>query len=305
MSALSNLFDRFSSGGGSYRMPLRERARLVEDRVKDGVRGGGGRRTADEATRRVTMRWLWGGGTWALLLLSGLAGWAWGPRFQPDYESAPLDEVFEYTLLTSDFNNLPIEERMKLLGQLVGRMKGMTAEDSVLLAAFASGIGGQMRKQLEQNASRLAIDMWDKYAKDYDNVKPEEREQYLEKTYVEFTKTMEELVGESSGKSDEQRLAEGKSQAKRDMEWAKKNPDRMPNGRMIGTAFAVMNNNVGAHATPEQKVRGQQMMRDMVRYFRGQDLTTGKFKDPGSDSGAPASPSGRPPPPAPPRRGGP
>jgi hypothetical protein len=301
MSALSNIFARLSGSGGSYRMPLRERLNNVESNVRESIAQWWGSRTANEQKRKKTMRWVWGGGASAFLLVAGLGWWIWGPRLQPDYDSAAIDDLFDYTLMSNEFNNLPIEERMKLLSKLVSRMKGMDAEDSMLLAAFASGIGGKMRKQLEENASRIAIDLWDKHAKDYDNVKPEDREKFLDDAFVDFTKTMEELVGQPSDKTPEERVAEAKSQAKRDMDWAKKNPDRMPNGKMIGTAFSIMNNNVGGHAAPEQKVRGQQMMRDMVRHFRGQDITTGKPKDPG----ATPSPSGKSPPPAPPPPGPP
>ncbi|HYE60871.1 MAG TPA: hypothetical protein VD997_02650 [Phycisphaerales bacterium] len=284
MSALSNIFSRLSDalgGSSGYRMPLRERLRMVEERAKDGVQQWWGRQTADEPTRLRTMRRLWIGGTVAVLMLAGGAWWLWGPRMQPNYETAALDEVFDYTLLSDEFNALPIEERMKLLGQLVQRMKGMSAEDSMLLAAFASGIGGKMRKQLEENASKIAIDLWDKHAKEYDTVPPEEREKFLEDAFVDFSQTLEQLVGEQRDMSPEERVADAKKQAARDMEWAKKNPERMPSGRMMGTAFGLMNNNVGGHASPEQKVRGKQMMRDMVRHFRGQDVATGKPKAPG------------------------
>jgi hypothetical protein len=266
--------------------------------VKDGVRGWWQRQTADDATRRRTLRRLWVGGVLAVLLLGGAGWWAFGPRFQPDYETAAMDDLMDYTLLSKEFNDLPIEERMKLLGQLVSRMKGMSADDSILLAAFASGIGGKVRKQLEENASRIAIDMWDKYASQYDSVKPEDREKFLEDTFVEFTRTIEALSGEEISATPEERIAGMKRQAQRDMDWLKKNPERAPSGQLMGTAFAVMNNNVGGHAKPEQKARGQQMMRDMMRHFRGQDISTGQFKAPGAG----ASPSGTQPPSSPPRK---
>ncbi len=160
-------------------------------------------------------------------------------------------------MLSDEFNRLPIEERLKLIGKLVQRMKGLSPDDSVLLAAFASGIGGAARHQLEENASRLAIDLWDKYAKDYGAVPPDKRDEYLEGTYVEFTKMMEDVAGQHRDISDADRVNEGKAQAQRDMKWAKEHPDKLPDGETMGRLFGVMNGNVGSHASPEQRTRGQ------------------------------------------------
>jgi hypothetical protein len=252
-----------------------------EDQVKDAVRTRWRYLTGDPIRRKKTMRAIKFGSPVLVLLLAGLGWWVFGPRLQPDYDRAPIDDVFDYTMLSDEFNRLPIEERLKLIGKLVQRMKGMSADDSVLLAAFASGIGGAARHQLEENASRLAIDMWDKYAKDYGAVPPDKREEYLENTYVEFTKMMEDLSGQHREMSDADRINEGKAQGQKDMKWAKEHPDKLPDGEAMGRVAAVLNNSVGTHATPEQRARGQLMMRDMVREFRGQDPTTGKPKGPG------------------------
>lgn len=275
MSSLRAIFGNL--GGGSYRLGLRDRLRTFEDGVRDRARGWWTRETSTPARRR---RLGIAGGV-LVLLLGGGAWMIWGPHFQPDYDTAAMDDIFDYTMLRDEFNQLPVEKRLELLGKLVKRMRGMSAEDSVLLAAFAAGIGGQARKQLEENASRMAIDLWDKHAKDYEKLPLEEREKFLDDAAVDFVKTMETIGGEGRDISDEERLKELKQQAKRDTEWAKKNPDRMPDGKAMGRMAAIMNNNVGSHATPVQRARGAQMMRDMMRHFRGQDISTGKPKDPG------------------------
>ncbi|MFZ4573236.1 MAG: hypothetical protein ACOYN0_02490 [Phycisphaerales bacterium] len=215
-------------------------------------------------------------GIFAALCVVGAGVWAVLPRQQPDYMDDPIDDVFDYTLLSDDFNNLPLDERLRLIGQLVSRLKGMSSEDSVLMAAFASGIAGQARKQLEENASRLAIDMWDKYAVDYSKVPESDREKYLESTFVEFTKTMETLAGEQSDSSDDERVAEAKEQAAREKQRMTSPNGAKPPGEALGMVFDVMNGNVGGHATPQQRKRGAQMMRDMIRHFRGNDPETGK-----------------------------
>jgi hypothetical protein len=50
----------------------------------------------------------------------------------------------------------------------------------------------------------------------------------------------------------------------------------MPSGEQLGEIFTFMNFTVGSHATTQQRNRGQQMMRDMTRHFRGRDTATGQ-----------------------------
>ncbi|MCA9300340.1 MAG: hypothetical protein KDA28_14820, partial [Phycisphaerales bacterium] len=101
----------------------------------------------------------------ALVVIGGAVGtWlAVRPTPKPD-PWAGLDELFDYTLLTDDFNDLPIEERLEMIRAIIDKMKSMDSSDSVLVATFAAQIKGYARQQLEKNASRLAIDLWDDYA---------------------------------------------------------------------------------------------------------------------------------------------
>lgn len=215
----------------------------------------------------------------AVVLVGGGIGlYFWlRPVPRPDYLNDDLDGVLNYTLLTDEFNRLPVDERLKLIGELVARFKTMNANDSVLMAAFAAGIAGAAREQLMENGSRLAVDVWDKYAVDYAKVPEKDREAYLENSFVEFTKMMEGLGGKPRDIPDEQRLEEGRRQAKRDLEFLHSS-ERGPKNEDLGRMFTFMNQDVGKHASSQQRVRGQQMMRDMTRQLRGQDITTGKPK---------------------------
>ncbi|MFN0134389.1 MAG: hypothetical protein ACKVW3_17890 [Phycisphaerales bacterium] len=204
-----------------------------------------------------------------LLLAAGVAAWLiLRPVPQPDYLSDDIGEVFNYTLLTEEFNKLPIEKRMELIGQLVSRMKTMSAGDSVLMAAFASGVAGAARKQIEENASKLMIDLWDKYAKEYANVKPEDQGAFLDNTFLEFVKTMEGVAGQARDVPDSERLTEVREQAARERERA--GQGRTPPNQALGRMFTIMRDNVGGHASPAQRTRGQLMIRDMMRHFRGE-----------------------------------
>jgi len=226
-------------------------------------------------------RGLQAAGVGAVLALGIGAYFMFRPTPQPDYLNDPLNMLFDYTLLEDEFNRMPVEERLKLISQLVGRLKNMSSNDSLLMAAFAGGVAGSARQQLEENASRLAIDVWDKYAKDYGKVTEADRDEYLEKTFVEFSEMMESLGGEPRDIKPEERITEVKDQAAREQERMTSADGPKPPGEMLGTAFEYLNSNLGGHANPQQKARGQQMMRDMMRHFRGQDVTTGKPLGPG------------------------
>jgi len=208
-----------------------------------------------------------------LLAIGGGVGlyFALRPTPQPDFLDDEMDLVLDYALLNDDFNNLPLDERLKLITDLVDRLKNLSSGDSAMMAAFAATIEEKARKQLTENISRLAIDIWDKYAVAYDGVTSENRGEYLDETFVEFTKMMEAIAGEQSKKSDEERLAEVKRQTERDraaIESGKFNPP----AQALGRVFEFMNFEVGGNASPQQRSRGQLMMRDMMRHFRGEDV---------------------------------
>lgn len=233
-------------------------------------------RTPEERKRTVAV--LYGGGGAAALALGLGLYFLLRPVPQPDYLSDPMDEVFNYTLLTDEFNALPIEERMRLIGLLIERLKNMDGGDSVLMASFAAGIAGAAREQLEENGSRLVIDLWDKYAKDYDKKKPEERERYLEEVFVDMTKTLEALGGEPRDISDADRINEVRRQVAEDRKAFREGKMPAPPPETIGRIAAFMNSSLGGNANAAQRVRGTQMLRDMTRHFRGQDIGTGKPK---------------------------
>lgn len=203
------------------------------------------------------------------LLIGGAGAIAWSQlRIQPppDYETARLDVLFEYTLLTDDFNRLSVEERLALIGQLIDRLKAMGTNDSLLLAMFASTIMGEMRAQLEENISRLAIDVADKFALEYDPNIPElEKQQYLEDVFVDMQRLFAVVDADLATKDREEMLDDGRRQAQRDL-------DRFNKGKVgageIMRVFDVMNNKVGAHMSGHQRARVQTMFRDMTEMLR-------------------------------------
>lgn len=207
----------------------------------------------------------------AILLVGGSVGgyFALRERPQPDYLDAGMDDILDYTLLTDEFNKLPVKERLALIGQLVNRLKQMDSGDSALMAAFAAGIAGSARDQLMNNVSHLAIDVWDGYAVKYDDIPPEERSEYLDEAFLDFSKTMESVAGFQRDVSDAERLAQARRDAKRDADRVREG--RGPSGDQLGRMFTFMRDGVGSHASPHQRARASVLMRDMVRHFRGED----------------------------------
>ncbi|MDX2130734.1 MAG: hypothetical protein SFY69_01620 [Planctomycetota bacterium] len=234
-------------------------------------------RTRTEDDRRRTIRRLGAFGAGAALLLGVGLYFVLRPTPRPDYLNDPLDDVFNYTLLTDDFNSLPVEQRLALIGQLVQRLKGMDAGDNVLLASFAAGIAGAARDQIEENASRLVLDVWDRHAAGYEDVPLEERELYLESAFIDMAETIEAITGQVRDVSDAERINEVRRQAARDRENLREG-NNVPPPEAIGRMAAFMNSRVGGHANPAQRARGTQMLRDMTRHFRGQDISTGRPK---------------------------
>jgi len=219
---------------------------------------------------------------WATLglLVAGAGIGAWRElRFQqpPDYATADIEDVLDYTLITEDFNQLPIDQRIDLLRDLVKRFGGMEGSDSVLMAQWAAMIEGDLREQMMKNASLLAIDLWDKYAGDYQVVPVDGRAEFMDKTVVEFFKLMESFnpsprpEGEKET-SDEKRLEDARAQASRDQSAIR---DGKVSSGDLGRMADFMRNGMGKFAAPQTQARAAQLMRDMTRHLRGQDIATG------------------------------
>lgn len=210
------------------------------------------------------------------VLMLGSGAWAtieFWPRRQPDFLADPMDEVLDYTLLTGDFNKLPLEKRLGLIKNLVQRLKSMSAEDSMLMAMFATRLKEEARRQLEQNAKRLAVDMLDDYAQGYKGVAPEDRDAYLDQKILEFTRMMEDIAGQNSGLSqdDNERLAQLKRQAKKDEEQMQQG-DRKMRPEVVGGFLRFLQKDSEKLATPVQQARMAKFGRDMVRHLRGEQV---------------------------------
>lgn len=251
------------ASGRLYRF---DRIRRLSDDLRDRFLG------TEERRRRAARVAALAGGASCVGLIIG--GWLWlRPVPTPDYSAADISTIMDFTVLTDEFNRLPIDRRVELLIQLRERLSGMSAQESVLLASFAAGIQKQARQQLEENVSRVMIDLWDKYAVEYQMIAPEDRGAYLDRTVVEFARTMERIAGVEPSATDQEILTEARAQAKRDQEALRRGDG--PPSFVLGRAFGVMRNNIGGHASPQQRARAQLLIRDMTRRLRDQDVARG------------------------------
>lgn len=202
------------------------------------------------------------------LLIGGGVGiyFATRPIPTPDYNNGRLDRLFKFTLLTDEFNRLPVDERLELMGSLVQRLKDMDGAESLLLAGFASNVKGKAREQLMENASRLMIDTADKFALEYQDVPEEEKGKFLEDALVRFYELGSALSGEPLTESREEIVADAKENAQRDTERARENPLSL---RQSNRIFDIGDDTIGQHASPQQRGRVAVLMRDMVRHLRG------------------------------------
>ncbi len=232
------------------------------------------------------LRWLWESATrtrgrrraaWAtasVLVLGGAAGAAWAlwPASEPELDD-PFTDDLNYTLLTDEFNKKSIEERLALIKQMVAKFKELDAGGSAMMAAFAAGIGKTAREQILENASRLAFDLFDKYARAYSqeamNLPAEQRGKFLDQAYLDLVKTAEGLAGDERDISDEERLARARRDANREVDRIReRDPD--DNADQAANELAFFRDNMMQHASAPQRTRMAQLMRDMTRHFRGQ-----------------------------------
>jgi hypothetical protein len=237
-----------------------------------------------ERADRVLRRALRSRGLWAVVAAGGAVLASWGvssswrtlfPRATPNVAEGDIEDALDFALLSGDFNRLSVDERLRIVRELLGRMRSGSADDSALVAAFAAGISGAAREQLRTNAEQLFVDVWADYAVRYTAVSAKDREKFLEEAFASFSELGEELSGVSSGRNAEERLKDAKEDAQRDQQRLR-GEDRGLSAERAGRFFGFMTGRGLGKTTPAQRDSMQRMQRDMVRYLRGQDLDTGR-----------------------------
>jgi hypothetical protein len=286
---------------GRLRMNIRARRRLSE-RLAVGLEGA--RRWLGDRWRR---RWVRVGVAAAAVLMIGVgSAWAWvafRPRATPDILHDDLGNVLDFTFVHDGFNDLPLEERLNILEQLFRRLRGMSQSDSAYMAAFAAGLTGRLRRQVEENLRRLMVDLWVDQATRYREVPAAERGRYLDEAFIRMMRLGERVSGFEVRGTDQELLERARRDARRDEQRLREldAAGRMPGMDRMGERIFTEVQRGSAHAGPAERANMARFMRDMTRHLRGQDLDTGRPLEPGQRP-PPSAPPTPPTPPAPPSR---
>ncbi len=198
-------------------------------------------------------------------------------RFPESQARDPFAGSLKTIVFESEFNRLPVQERVDLVRDLLDQMRSMDSGSSAMLAAFAAGIREEAREQLQTNARRLMVDFMDMHAKRYAAAGAAEREAMLQQSLREMVALQRELFGMDAGEEGvEEGMERARRDAQREQRRAAENRGRLDSGEAAG--FMRWAQREGADSDPNQRARVTLFMRDMTRHLRGQDLDTGKPK---------------------------
>ena len=206
----------------------------------------------------------------ALALVAGGVYWWVDVRFRPPPSifDSPFDDVLGYLSL-DDFSKLPLKDRIGFMIELSDRFRGLSQDESVVMAGFFAGLTGPTREQVRQNARELARDILAEGAAQYVNLPKSEQAKFLDGWLVEWTKTAERMAtGKVSDKSDQERLDEMKGEARRDAT-RERNPNRL-GSLSEGSANRFLDfwsSDVETAASPRQQGQITRFMTDMRNHL--------------------------------------
>jgi len=157
----------------------------------------------------------------ALLLVVGAALYWWfAVRWKPPPSifDSPVSDVLGYLALP-DFNQLPIEERMRFLLELADRFRGFDPGESAAAAAFLAAVVGPAREQVHENARMLAKDVLASAAAEYLELPESERAAFIDDWLVEWMRLGERLTrGKERDRTDDERLEAARRDMRRNRE---------------------------------------------------------------------------------------
>jgi hypothetical protein len=211
----------------------------------------------------------------AIAATLGLAGgaWAWwSSRWKPPPSifDTPVDDVLGY-LAIDDFNQLPLEERVRFMIEFANRFRGVEQSESAVMAAFFAGLTVKSKEQLRQNARTLAKDILADGAATYVNLPDKERGAFIDQWLVRWSKVGEEIaMGEPRQRSDEDRIDEFRREARRGQE---RQAERAVDISLteVGAArfLDLWQSDVEAAATPREQGQITRFMVDVRKRLTG------------------------------------
>lgn len=210
-----------------------------------------------------------------IILAAGVwVGLGFIPDKAPDVANAGLDDVSAF-VMDEDFNRLPPKERLDYMLDLMERFKNMDQDDLAYMAETMSALSKSMRDQIEENMRKLAVDLMSDSAAEYSKLSPEDRAAYLDNLMLDLLKIGERFDDTPDNKSDSEKLADAKAQAKRDEERAQEGSRPLTAERVGGFMSFVERSSSESGMGAVQKGQVAVLFRDMTRHFRGQDVSKG------------------------------
>ncbi len=139
-------------------------------------------------------------------------------RQPPSIFDDPVDDVAAY-LAGPHFNNLPVEERMAYIKEMLQRFAGMDQSDSAMLSGFLAGLSAPARDQLRDNARVLAKDVLADAAEQYLALDDDDaRAEFLDQWLVDWVRMADDITGRDRGRTDVEILERMRRNARRDNE---------------------------------------------------------------------------------------
>ncbi|MBL1218610.1 MAG: hypothetical protein D8M59_14090 [Planctomycetes bacterium] len=191
----------------------------------------------------------------------------------PDVWGDEVPEVANF-LFDEDFGELPAKERLSLLVEMAKRFNQFSQEDAAELAMLLGEMNRNMREQIEENMRQLVADYMAESAAEYENIPPEQREDFLREFILYFDKLGDEINGRESTRTDEDRMERMQRQASRDKDRAKENMGPV-NARGVEMMLNFYNSDVTSRTGAVQRGQIGRMMRDITRFMRDEPLDGG------------------------------
>ncbi len=231
------------------------------------------------ATRRAVVRRSKRAGVWIGAAIGGLGVLAGGamawealrPINPPQVFEDPFDDVLGFALLREDFNRLPLDERLRIAKEIAERFRGLDSGGSALVAAFAAGIRGAAREQLEENMRTLFVDVLDSFAERYARMSEAERQENIDELVLEMFELVRDLRPDEGPEESEpasesmervQRAAQRRAERVRAQGGARPDPGR------AASFLREMGSMMGDDVEPSRRARMTRFMRDAGRAMR-------------------------------------
>ncbi len=191
----------------------------------------------------------------------------------PDVMEDEVTSVAAF-VMHPDFNRLPTRQRLGFLQKFAARFRDFDENDAAALAEFLASMNFELRKQIEENMRRLAVDFLAESAMEYQTIPAHEREAFLRNLLLEMDKMGDDFAGRQRPVSDEDRLASMNRQGRREQERAQERTGSTVDPRGVNMIFNFYESEVSGKVPAVQRGAIARLMLDLTKVRRGQSIHT-------------------------------